>query len=266
MRTTPARLTAVVLALVLFAAACGSSKSSNDSDATKAGAGTTLATGGVDSALAAKLPEKIKSAGKIIVATDASYAPNEFYKDDGTTLQGMDIDMAKAIGKVLGVEVEVENASFDTIIPSLGTRYDIGMSSFTDSLEREQVVDMVTYFQAGTSFLVQTGKNSDLSSLDALCGHSVGVEKGTTQLDDATAQSTTCTDGRQGRGRRADVRGPDRRQPGPEHRPGRRRHARHARRRVPGQAVERHLRGGRLVLRRGALRCGRAQVQPTTPG
>jgi len=106
--------------------------------------------------------------------------------------------MAKAIGEVLGVEVDVENASFDTIIPSLGTRYDIGMSSFTDSLERQQVVDMVTYFQAGTSFLVQTGKNSDLDTLDALCGHSVGVEKGTTQLDDATAQSTTCTDAGKG--------------------------------------------------------------------
>ena len=52
---------------------------------------------------------------------------------------------------------------------------------------------MVTYFQAGTSFLVQKGKNCDLTSLDAICGKKVGVEKGTTQLDDATAQSKTCT-------------------------------------------------------------------------
>ena len=68
------------------------------------------------------------------------------------------------------------------------------MSSFTDSKEREQTVDMVTYFEAGTSFLVQKGKNQDLTSLDAICGKKVGVEKGTTQLDDATAQSKTCTD------------------------------------------------------------------------
>ncbi|MGZ4683529.1 MAG: ABC transporter substrate-binding protein, partial [Acidimicrobiales bacterium] len=196
MRTTPARLAAVLVALLLVAAACGSSKSSTAKTETTSGGSTstTAAAIQVDEALAAKLPEKIKSAGKIIVATDASYAPNEFYKEDGTTIQGMDVDMANAIGQVLGVQVEVENASFDTIIPSLGTRYDIGMSSFTDSLERQQVVDMVTYFQAGTSFLVQTGKNADLSNLDALCGHSVGVEKGTTQLDDATAQSKTCTD------------------------------------------------------------------------
>src|SRR6476646_2750639 len=122
MRTTPARLTAVVLALMLFAAACGSSKDSAKTDTTSGGSNTTAAASGVDAALAAKLPEKIKSAGKLVVATDASYAPNEFYKEDGTTLQCMDIDMAKAIGEVLGVEVDVENASFDTIIPSLGTR------------------------------------------------------------------------------------------------------------------------------------------------
>ena len=52
---------------------------------------------------------------------------------------------------------------------------------------------MVTYFTAGTSFYVKTGKNRTSTSLDALCGHTVGVEKGTTQLDDATAQSTKCT-------------------------------------------------------------------------
>jgi polar amino acid transport system substrate-binding protein len=194
MRTTPARLTAVVLALMLFAAACGSSsKDSSKTDANSGGSSTTAASSGVDDALAAKLPEKIKSAGKIVVATDASYAPNEFFADDNTTIQGMDVDLGKAIGEVLGVKVEFQNATFDEIIPALGTRYDIGMSSFTDSKEREQTVDMVTYFQAGTSFLVQKGKNSDLSSLDAICGKKVGVEKGTTQLDDATAQSATCT-------------------------------------------------------------------------
>ena len=132
MRTTPARLTAVVLAIMLFAAACGSSKDSAKTDTTSGGSSTTAAASAVDEALAAKLPEKIKSAGKIIVATDASYAPNEFFKEDGTTLQGMDVDLGKAIGEVLGVEVEFENATFDEIIPALGTRYDIGMSSFTD--------------------------------------------------------------------------------------------------------------------------------------
>ena len=63
-----------------------------------------------------------------------------------------------------------------------------------DNKEREQTVDMVTYFSAGTSFYVNTNGGPDIGSLDDLCGHSVAVEKGTTQLDDATAQSKTCTD------------------------------------------------------------------------
>ena len=194
MRTTPTRLVACLVALTLFAAACGSSKSSTaKTDTTSASSSTTLAAIQVDEALAAKLPEKVKSAGKIVVAADASYAPNEFFADDNTTIQGMDVDLGKAIGEVLGVDVEFENAGFKTIIPALGTRYDLGISSFTDSKEREQSVDMATYFQAGTSFLVQAGKNSDLTSLDAICGKSVGVEEGTVQLDDATAQSATCT-------------------------------------------------------------------------
>jgi polar amino acid transport system substrate-binding protein len=193
MRTTPTRLAAVVVAILLFAAACGSSKDDAKTDTTSGGSSTSAAASSVDEALAAKLPEKIRSAGKIIVATDASYAPNEFFGDDNTTIEGMDVDLGKAIGEVLGVEVVFENATFDEIIPALGTRYDIGMSSFTDSKEREQTVDMVTYFQAGTSFLVQKGENQDLSSLDAICGKKVGVEKGTVQLDDATAQSETCT-------------------------------------------------------------------------
>jgi polar amino acid transport system substrate-binding protein len=190
LRTPSTRLVAVLAALLIVAAACGSS--TKKSDSAGGSTATTAPALSADAALAALLPAKIKSAGKIIVATDASYAPNEFFADDNTTIQGMDVDLGKAIGQVLGVQVVFDNATFDTIIPALGTRYDLGMSSFTDSLERQQTVDMVTYFQAGTSFLVQKGKNQDLSSLAAICGKKVGVEKGTVQLDAATAQSATC--------------------------------------------------------------------------
>jgi len=193
MRSTTTRIVAVLAALLIVTAACSSSKKSSDAggstDTTAASASN------YDASLAAKLPEKIKSAGEITVATDASYAPMEFFASDTTTIQGADIDLAKALGDVLGVKVNIENAEFAQIIPGLGARYDLGMSSFTDNQEREATVDFVTYFKAGTSFMVQKGKNQDLTSLDALCGKSVGVETGTTQADDATAQSTTCTDG-----------------------------------------------------------------------
>jgi polar amino acid transport system substrate-binding protein len=87
----------------------------------------------------------------------------------------------------------VVNASFDAIIPGLASgKYDLGMSSFTDTKEREKTVDFVTYFQAGTSFYVKAQGGPTINSLADLCGHSVGVERGTTQADDATAQSSKC--------------------------------------------------------------------------
>ncbi len=184
-----ALVAAFAVASALALTACGSSSGGGGSTST-AGAG-----GSVDAALAAKVPAKIKSAGAATVATDASYAPNEFFAADNQTVQGMDVDLGHAIGDVLGVKFNFVNASFDTIIPALGTRYDLSMSSFTDNKAREAKVDMVTYFSAGTSFLVKKGQNADITSLDALCGKKAGVEKGTTQLDDVTAQSKKCTDG-----------------------------------------------------------------------
>ena len=179
---------ALAASVPLVLSACGSSPGSAGASAAGPGASSSA-----DATLAALLPAKIKSAGVANVATDASYAPNEFFAPDNKTIQGMDIDLGHAIGDVLGVKFNFVNASFDTIIPSLGTRYDLSMSSFTDDVARQQVVDMVDYFSAGVNFLVQKGKNSDLTSLAALCGKHVGVEKGTVQLDQATAQSKSCT-------------------------------------------------------------------------
>src|SRR5205085_12679968 len=69
----------------------------------------------------------------------------------------------------------------------------LGMSSFTDTKEREKTVDFVTYFSAGTSFYAKTQGAPTVNSLADLCGLKVAVEKGTTQADDANAQSKKCT-------------------------------------------------------------------------
>jgi polar amino acid transport system substrate-binding protein len=141
-------------------------------------------------AAAATVPPKYK--GGLRVAADATYAPNEFIASNGKTVVGMDADLAKAIGGVLHVKVTMINATFDSIIPGLQSgKYDLGVSSFTDTKAREKVVDFVTYFSAGTSFYGKAGGPA-VTSLAALCGHTVGVEKGTTQQNDATAQNAKC--------------------------------------------------------------------------
>jgi polar amino acid transport system substrate-binding protein len=172
-------------------AACGSDDDSSTSSSTPAAASTTAST--TPSATIA-VPDKIKSKGTLTVAADASYAPNEFFGSDGRTVQGADADLAQAIGRQLGLRVRVQNAGFDGIIPGLAAgKFDLGMSSFTDTKERERTVDFVTYFSAGTSFYTKASGGTDVNGLADLCGKTVAVEKGTTQGDDATAQSRKCT-------------------------------------------------------------------------
>ncbi|HVS67525.1 MAG TPA: ABC transporter substrate-binding protein [Mycobacteriales bacterium] len=183
----PIVATGLVALTLSAAAACGSSSSGGKSTVSPASSG-------VNSAAAALVPASIKSKGTLTVALDATYAPNEFIASNGSTIKGMDADLANAIGKALGLNVKLTNETFDGIIPGIQAgKYDVGMSSFTDTKEREKTVDFVTYFQAGTSFYEKAVGGPSITGLDSLCGLKVAVEKGTTQQDDATAQGKTCT-------------------------------------------------------------------------
>jgi polar amino acid transport system substrate-binding protein len=185
---------AVLSATVLGLAACGDSGDSDSGSSGTSSSGGTSTTATRSADVAAQVPAAIKSKGTLTVAADATYAPNEFIASDGKTVQGTDADLAKAIGAVMGLKTTVRNQTFDSIIPGLeGHKYDMGMSSFTDTKEREQTVDFVTYFSAGTSFFVKADGGPDIQTLDDLCGKKVALQKGTTQADDAAAQSKKCT-------------------------------------------------------------------------
>ena len=175
--------------IVLVAAGCGNGTE------TSTGASPTPAASpsGAVSAIAAHVPGSVKANGTLTVAADATYAPNEFIGTDGHTVVGLDADLAKALGQVLGLKVNVINATFATIIPGLASgKYDLGISSFTDTKEREKTVDFVTYFVAGTSFYVKSDGGPNIRSLADLCGRTVAVEQGTTQQADAQAQAEKC--------------------------------------------------------------------------
>ena len=140
-----------------------------------------------DDTLANMVPANFKADGKLVIATDATYPPNEFTLEGSDEIIGMDVDLGNAIGKVLGVETEFVNASFDGILAGLQAgRYELGMSSFTDTKEREQTVDFATYFEAGTSTMVGKCNPKGIKSIEDLCGKTVGAENGTTQLDQLT--------------------------------------------------------------------------------
>ena len=171
---------AAIVGLAL--SACGSSSLSTP-ETSKSAPATAQA---VDPALAAKLPAKVKSAGQIVVGTDATYAPNEFLNADGKTVQGMDVDLFNAVMQKFGVKVVWQPASFDSIITGVqGGKYDIGVSSFTINNDRKKQVNMVSYFNAGTQWATPPGNPKKVDP-QSPCGLKVAVQKGTVQAE------TTC--------------------------------------------------------------------------
>jgi len=183
-------LTAGAAIVGLALSACGSSSLSTP---TTSGS-TPAASQAADPALVAKLPAKIKTASQIVVGTDATYAPNEFLAADGKTVQGMDVDLFNAVMQKFGVKVVWQPANFDSIILGVDSgKYDVGVSSFTINPDRKKQVNMVSYFNAGTQWAVLKGNPKKVDPENA-CGLSIGVQKGTVQIDDLTARSKKCTD------------------------------------------------------------------------
>jgi polar amino acid transport system substrate-binding protein len=184
-----------IIAMGAFVAGCDDD---DDDTGTTTAAAEKTATPGLDDiqadeAIAGAVPADIKSKGTLTVAADATYPPDEYIAPDGKTIIGMDADLAKAIAQIMGLNVEMQNITFDSIIPGLAAgKYDLGMSSFTDTKEREQTVDFVTYLTAGSAIYANADGDFKPDSFDALCGHTVSAERGTTQQEDIENQDKKC--------------------------------------------------------------------------
>ncbi len=148
---------------------------------------------GESASTAAQVPAAVKTKGTLTVATDPTYPPNEFQDPEGHTPTGMDPELMRAVGALMGLKVKFVDEPFDKILTNVAAGdYDVGASSFTDTKKREQVVDFVDYYAAGTSFYSSAHVYTDVENLAGLCGHVVAVSRGTTQQEDAIAQSRRC--------------------------------------------------------------------------
>ena len=180
MRKLKAVLVAVATLSLVFSA-CGKDKSADKN---------------ILSPTAPNLPQKLKDSGTLVIGSDIEYAPNEFFKDNAPdTPVGMDIDLGNALAKQLGLKAKfVNDTDFKGIIGALNSgRFDIIMSSMSDTKERQQSVDFIDYFTAGNSIIVQKGNPKNIKSLDDLCGQTIAVQKGTTQETDVLPpQITKC--------------------------------------------------------------------------
>lgn len=192
-RRRRSRAGALTLGLALLVAACGGNDDKGGSGNTGGGSKASP-TGAKESSLAAQLPDSIRSAGAIKVGSDVAYAPVEFFDTDGTTVIGIDPDLAKAMGDKLGVKFQFTNATFDGLIPAVRSkRFDLVMSAMSDNQKRQAELDFVDYFNAGTSILVKKGNPENINTLNDLCGKTVALQRGTTQEDVAKAQQAKCT-------------------------------------------------------------------------
>ena len=140
--------------------------------------------------IAALLPPNVRESGKLQVGVNIPYAPNEF-KDENGKIVGFDVDIMNAVATVLGVEAVYNQADFDKIIPAIQSgSYDLGMSSFTDSKEREKSVDFVTYYSAGIQWAQRPDNPVDPNNA---CGLRVAVQTTTTEdIDEVPAKSEAC--------------------------------------------------------------------------
>jgi polar amino acid transport system substrate-binding protein len=139
-----------------------------------------LAIGLVSAATAAELPDRIKKAGKIVVATMPNYAPITF-KDPATNkLTGFDIDLGEALAKELGVAIEWQEIAFAQMIPSLQTgRVDLALAGMSDLPGRREIVDFVDYMKSGAQFYTSPAMAANIKTPEDLCGKKVGASRST---------------------------------------------------------------------------------------
>ena len=131
-------------------------------------------------AQAQALPDRIKTAGKLVVATQPNYPPIAF-KDPATNkLAGFDIEVGEAIAKELGVTVEWQETAFAQMLPSLQTgRVDMVMAGMSDLPARRETVDFVDYMVSGAQYYTVTAFAGTIKTPEDLCGKSVGASRST---------------------------------------------------------------------------------------
>lgn len=162
---------AIVSALILVVAACGSTSTSTGSSpsASSAASGPALL-----------LPASISEAGVLKVGSNFQEPPWGSYAADGTTPVGLDVDLMTAITQVLGLKVAWTNMAWDGLRPALQThRFDAVAADMYDYTDRQAQVTFVDYVSDGAAAAVKSADAANVTSIESLAGKTVGVAKGT---------------------------------------------------------------------------------------
>ena len=120
--------------------------------------------------------------GKLIMATNAAFPPYEFI--EGNEIVGIDAEIAGAIAEKLGLELQIDDMEFDSIVESVkGGKADIGLAGMTVTPERQEVINFTASYATGVQVVIVT-EDSAITSVDDLFAegahHLIGVQRNTT--------------------------------------------------------------------------------------
>lgn len=163
------------LVAVLLVAACGGSGTGSNSSAPSSPATSSAST------LNAMLPASIRSSGVLTDLVNSPYPPMEYQAETGGPIVGVDISLAMAAAKLLGVRLQVTNTpNFSELIPAVqSNRTNIVWSATFDLKSRLGTVHFVNYFRTGDEFLGLKATSANLTANKDLCGKTIAVQAGT---------------------------------------------------------------------------------------
>lgn len=177
---------ALAMAVCMTAAltACGGNKTAETTTAAATDAATEAAS---DATTAAEAEESsaeeteaaaTESKGTLVMATNAEFPPYEFH--DGGEIVGIDVEIARAIATEMGMDFEIEDIAFDSIIPEVTSgKADFGAAGMTVTEDRKQSVDFSDPYATATQVVI-VKDGSEIASVDDLVGKTIGVQLGTT--------------------------------------------------------------------------------------
>lgn len=155
----------MLLAGSMLLTGCGSSTSSDSASADDTANDTTASTE--------------ETGGTLRMGTNATFPPYE-YVDENSEVAGIDADVAAAIAEKLGMELEITDMEFDSLIPALQSdTVDVVLAGMTVTDERKESVDFSDSYASGVQVIIVT-EDSDIATVDDLEGKSIGVQTGTT--------------------------------------------------------------------------------------
>jgi len=171
---------ALALTMALGLTACGSEPAPA---ASTPAASAPAASAPAASAPAASAPAELKTveAGKLIMSTEATFPPYEMTTDDGK-FEGIDVEVAGAIAKKLGLELVVNDMGFDAALTAVQVgQSDIAMAGITVNEERQQVMDFSDSYATGVQVVIIKKDSPAVQSLDDLSSAAmIGCQKATT--------------------------------------------------------------------------------------